>query len=118
MTRWVQGFFDLARAYPRLSERTTLPISQKHEALDACAWSHSLPRAGYAPSVVILPAIDTVEVTDIDANVLSHGYVAAAEHVLFDITIMLHSDTPSDRRPRLKRSAFEGKLFRVLQEGR
>jgi esterase/lipase superfamily enzyme len=113
-----QVFFDLAQAYPKLSERTTLYVSQKDKALEASAWTHSYPRAGYAPPVVVMPPIDTIEVTNIDVSILGHGYVAEAEQVLFDIAMLLRSDTPPQQRPRLKPADYQGKPFWVLQEGR
>jgi esterase/lipase superfamily enzyme len=96
-----QVFADLAAAYPALSERTTLYISQRDKALEASSWTHSFPRAGYGPPISILPDIDTVEVTNIDVSTLGHGYVAEQEHVLFDIAMMLRKDTPPSVRPRL-----------------
>jgi hypothetical protein len=57
-------------------------------------------------------------VTNIDVSILGHGYVAEAEQVLFDIAMLLRSDTPPQQRPRLKPSEYQGKPFWVLQEGR
>jgi esterase/lipase superfamily enzyme len=93
-----QVFLDLARAYPKLSQRTTLYISRKDMALEASAWSHSFPRAGYAPPVAILPPIDTVEVTSVDLSVLGHGYVAQAQRVLDDVASLLRNDRPPSER--------------------
>ncbi|MFO0858432.1 MAG: alpha/beta hydrolase [Phycisphaerales bacterium] len=110
-------FYELAAAYPKLSDRTTLYVSQKDKALEASAWSHSFHRAGYCPPVAVLPPIDTIEVTNIDVSVLGHGYVAEAENVLFDIAMMIRQDTPPDKRPRLNASkTAEGKGFWVLQK--
>lgn len=112
-----QVFYELAQAYPKLSDRTTLYVSQKDKALEASAWSHSFSRAGYCPPVAILPPIDTVEVTNIDVSVLGHGYVAEAENVLFDIAMMIRQDTPPDKRPRLTSTrGDDGKGFWILQK--
>lgn len=109
-------FYELAAAYPKLSDRTTLYVSQKDKALEASAWSHSFHRAGYCPPVAVLPPIDTVEVTNIDVGILGHGYVAEAENVLFDIAMMIRQDTPPERRPRLNSSKTDdGKGFWILQ---
>ncbi len=112
-----QVFYELAEAYPKLSDRTTLYVSQKDKALEASAWSHSFHRAGYCPPVAVLPPIDTIEVTNIDVGILGHGYVAEAENVLFDMAMMIRQDTAPEKRPRLNASKTEeGKSFWILQK--
>jgi esterase/lipase superfamily enzyme len=111
-----QVFADLAAAYPKLSERTTLYVSRKDRALEASSWTHSFPRAGYGPPISVLPGIDTVEVTNIDVSALGHGYVAEQEHVLFDIAMMLRKDTPPTNRPRLRETGEGEKRHWTLEE--
>ncbi|MFO0832999.1 MAG: alpha/beta hydrolase [Phycisphaerales bacterium] len=94
----VDTFNDLAEAYPKLSERTTLYISKRDMALEASAWKHSFARVGYAPPIAVIPGIDTVEVTGIDVSALGHGYVAEAEQVLTDIALLLRKDNPPGQR--------------------
>lgn len=111
-----QVFGDLAIAYPKLSKRTTLYVSQKDKALEASAWTHSFPRTGYAPPVVTLPPIDTIEVTNVDVSILGHGYVAEAEHVIRDVASLLRADTPPGERKGLKAAKTEaGKGFWVIE---
>jgi esterase/lipase superfamily enzyme len=111
-----QVFADLAAAYPKLSERTTLYVSRRDRALEASSWTHSFPRAGYGPPISVLPGIDTVEVTNIDVSALRHGYVAEQEHVLFDIAMMLRKDTPPSIRPRLREAGEGEKRHWMLEE--
>ncbi len=111
-----QVFADLAAAYPKLSERTTLYVSRRDRALEASSWTHSFPRAGYGPPISVLPGIDTVEVTNIDVSALGHGYVAEQEHVLFDIAMMLRKDTPPSTRPRLREAGEGEKRHWMLEE--
>ncbi len=111
-------FRDLAQAYPKLSERTTLYISQKDMALEASAWKHSFARVGYAPPIAIIPGMDTVEVTSIDVSVLGHGYVAEARGVMTDIAMLLRKDTsPTEKRRKLEPTTTgEGGQYWILRE--
>lgn len=112
-----QLFADLARAYPKVSDRTTLYVSKKDMALEASNWTHSFARAGYTPPMSVVPPIDTVEVTDVDVSTLGHGYVSEAQHVVADIAFLLRKNLPPHQRPRLVISATsEGKPFWLLQD--
>ncbi len=112
-------FKDLAQAYPKLSERTTLYISQRDMALEASAWKHSFARVGYAPPIAVIPGIDTVEVTTIDVSALGHGYVAEAESVLFDIAMLLRKNDPCEKRLHLSPLQTEaGARYWMLEAGR
>ncbi len=102
-------FRDLAAAYPKLSDRTTLYISQKDRALEASVWTHSYHRAGYAPPVALVAGIDTIEVTNIDVSILGHGYVAEADRVLFDMAMLVRGDDPPARRPHLRAAETDTK---------
>lgn len=115
----VDTFRDLAQAYPKLSERTTLYISKRDMALEASAWKHSFPRVGYAPPIAVIPGIDTVEVTSIDVSALGHGYVAEAESVLFDIATLLRKDDPCEKRHNLSPLQTDaGARYWMLEAGR
>jgi esterase/lipase superfamily enzyme len=111
-----QVFADLAAAYPKLSDRTTLYVSQRDKALEASSWKHSFPRAGYGPPIAVLPQIDTIEVTNIDVSTLGHGYVAEHEHVLFDIALMLRKDMAPSARPRLNPAKNDAGAYWTLEE--
>lgn len=97
-----EAFEELALAYPRLSERTTLYVSKKDMALEASNWVHDFPRAGYMPPVTVVPDIDTVEVTSIDVSMLGHGYAAECEQVLADISGLLRHSVAPRERPNLR----------------
>lgn len=97
-----EAFEDLALAYPRLSERTTLYVSKKDMALEASNWVHDFPRAGYMPPVTVVKDIDTVEVTSIDVSMLGHGYAAECEQVLADISSLLRQSVAPRDRPHLR----------------
>ena len=97
-------FRRLARAYPKVSERTTLYISARDKALQLSRWLQDTPRAGFTPPVTVVDDIDTVEVTDIDLTLLGHGYFAAAEPVLYDMSELIHDGKPPERRLRVRQT--------------
>jgi hypothetical protein len=50
------------------------------------------------PPVLILPGIDTINVTNSDLTILGHGYVASARGVLSDMHNLIVNDQPPERR--------------------
>ena len=97
-------FLKLAHCYPRVSERTTLYISDKDRALKSSGILHDFPRAGFAPPVTIVPGIDTVEVSNIDLTLLGHGFFANARVVLQDMHNLIMHNAPPDRRMGLMKN--------------
>jgi hypothetical protein len=51
---------------------------------------------------MIVPGIDTINVTSVDLTTLGHGYVADARGVLEDMHELLVHDVPPDRRFALR----------------
>ncbi len=98
-------FRQLAQAYPKISERTTLYISSKDQALGLSRWLQDTPRAGFTPPVTVVPDIDTVEVANIDLTLLGHTYFAEAEAVLYDMKELIDDNKPPARRARLREVA-------------
>lgn len=94
----VDLFKQLAYAYPKLANRTTLYVSQKDKALLSSGILHDYPRAGFVPPVTVVNDVDTIEVTSIDLSFLGHGYVAEAKSVLTDMHQLMESGTPPSRR--------------------
>jgi esterase/lipase superfamily enzyme len=91
-------FRDLAVAYTALAQRTTLYISAKDKALATSGIIHDHPRAGFSPPVMVVPGIDTVEVSNIDLTFLGHGYYGDARDVLQDMYyLMRHNESPDQR---------------------
>lgn len=94
-------FQDLCPAYPLVSDRTTLYISDKDLAVRTSRFLHSAERVGLAPPVTIAAGIDTVSVTKVDLSFLGHGYVASCAPVLTDIHQILTSALAPSNRARL-----------------
>jgi esterase/lipase superfamily enzyme len=100
-------FRSLAAAYTRLARRTTLYVSERDRAVEASRWLHHFPRAGLIPPVLILPEIDTINVTNADLTMLGHGYVAAARDVLTDMHALIRHGHPPEERFGLREMTTE-----------
>jgi esterase/lipase superfamily enzyme len=96
-------FRGLCSAYGRVSRRTTLYVSSRDRAIEASRWLHDFVRAGLLPPIMVVPGIDTINVTNVDLTTLGHGYVAGARAVLEDMHKLLVHDAPPDRRFALRR---------------
>jgi esterase/lipase superfamily enzyme len=93
------GTFQLlSAAYAKIASRTTLYVSQRDLAVEASRWLHNFPRAGLMPPTLVLPGIDTINVTNADLTMLGHGYVAAARAVLVDMHLLITHGAPPDQR--------------------
>ena len=103
-------FLKLADCYPRVSERTTLYVSDKDKALKSSGILHDFPRAGFAPPVTIIPGIDTIEVSNIDLTLLGHGFFADARDVLQDMHNLIMHNAPPDKRMGLKKNSPDEKV--------
>ena len=95
-------FRGLCSAYGRVSRRTTLYVSSRDRAIEASRWLHDFARAGLLPPIMVVPGIDTINVTNVDLTTLGHGYVAGARGVLEDMHQLLAYDAPPDRRFALR----------------
>jgi esterase/lipase superfamily enzyme len=89
-------FRQLARVYPRVSDRTTLYVSAADRALGLSRLISNTQRIGYTPPVTIVPGIDTVEATKVDVGWLGHGYYAEAASVMYDMASLIRrNDAPT-----------------------
>lgn len=95
-------FRNLCAAYTRLSQRTTLYVSQRDLAVESSQWLHDFPRVGLLPPIFVTPGIDTVNVTNADLTALGHGYVASARDVLQDMHDLIVHGAPPNKRFGLK----------------
>jgi esterase/lipase superfamily enzyme len=99
-------FKQLAVDYPKLSTgRTTLYVSSKDRAVRASEIINDYPRAGYAPPMVVLNGIDTVEASSVDFGLIGHGYYAESDALLHDMFDILHHGDPPANRQRLREIA-------------
>jgi esterase/lipase superfamily enzyme len=108
-------FRQLAKAYTEVASRTTLYVSKHDLAVEASRWLHGFPRAGLMPPAMVLPGIDTINVTDVDLTMLGHGYVAEARAVLTDMHALITRGAPPDQRFGLRATTNEqGERFWLI----
>jgi hypothetical protein len=59
------------------------------------------------PPTLVLPGIDTVNVTGVDLTLLGHGYVADARAVLTDMHALITRSAPPNERFGLRETKNE-----------
>jgi esterase/lipase superfamily enzyme len=96
-------FKRLSVAYQRVARRTTMYVCARDRAVEASHWLHDFPRAGLAPPVLVVPGIDTINVSNLDLTLLGHGYVAEARELLTDIHALLRDGSPPAQRFGLRK---------------
>lgn len=93
---------DLAPQYLRLANHVTLYASSKDEALAAGKKFDRAPRLGDATAgVVVIPSMDTIDVSDVDTSFLGHSYVGDNSTVLSDLYCLIRGATAAAARCRL-----------------
>ncbi len=94
-------FIRLAPAVAGMAQRLTLYASTVDRALAVAGDVHEVPRAGESGDfVVVLPEIDTVDVSAVGGGWFSfgHSYYGENRAVLADIYQLLHHNTPPQAR--------------------
>ncbi len=94
-------FIRMAPAVIRMSERVTLYASVVDRALAIAGGAHKVPRAGESgDSVVVLPGVDTVDVSAVGGGwfTIGHAYYGENRSVLADIYQLLHNNAPPEKR--------------------
>ncbi len=93
---------DLAPALTRSARRVTLYASSNDQALVASKKVHGYPRAGESgPDLVVLPGVETIDVSTLDTSLLGHSYYGSSDPILLDIGQLIHDALPASERPFL-----------------
>lgn len=91
-------FRQLAQRFTDVADRTTLYASSGDLALQMSQQFHRYPRAGESgPGIVVVPGIDTVDVSTVPAGFLGHSYYGGSRSVLTDVYELLKSGSPPPR---------------------
>lgn len=107
-----QTFVQLAAQVVRNGERTTLYASASDKALMISRQLSAYPRAGdTGPGTVIVPGIDTVDVTAVDSNFVGHFYYGDNRSVISDIFLLFTQGLPPVGRPTLRPAGVAPKQF-------
>jgi esterase/lipase superfamily enzyme len=108
-------FVRLSASYKSVAQRTTMYVCARDRAVEASHWLHDFPRAGLVPPVLVVPGIDTINVSNVDLTLLGHGYVAEARDVLQDMHRLIREDSPPDRRFGLRKVMTpQGKTYWIV----
>lgn len=109
-------FLELSTIYGDISERTTLYVSKKDQALYTSDFLHKYTRAGYLPPVTIVEGIDTVDASKIDFSFLGHGYYASARDLLKDMhDLLVNNSSPNKRFALEEVKISEGNYWKFLE---
>jgi len=101
---------DIAPVITHSAQRVTLYASSNDEALVASKKLHGYPRAGDSgEGLVLVPGIDTIDVSDLDTSLLGHSYYGDSDTVLADLSELLHESRPPGLRSHL-RAMVRGQL--------
>ncbi len=91
-------FRQLAKVFPTSARHVTLYASSNDQALRASKLLHDYARAGESgANLVVVPGVDTIDVSALDTGFLGHSYVADNDSVIADIFSLL-SGLPASRR--------------------
>lgn len=97
-------FGAAAAALAKASARLTLYASSNDLAIRASRAVHGHPRAGESgDNVLILPRIDTVDVSGVNTSLLGHSYHADNTSVVTDLQTLLNLELPPLHRPRIEK---------------
>jgi esterase/lipase superfamily enzyme len=97
---WFKQFADTYTALA--SHRVTNYTYKADKALMASRKLHDQARVGLEPPVFVHPGIDTISASELDLDLLGHGYIATAEPLLYDLGQLIHDDKPPLHRTRLE----------------
>jgi len=95
-----------------IGRRTTLYASENDVALKSSRILHGAPRAGLAgDALVVLPGIDTIDMSGVEADILGHSYFAANEGAIYDLFRLFWLGDPPPNRCGMNRQQLAGLGF-------
>lgn len=93
---------DLAPALTTVANQVTLYASSDDQALVASKQVHGYPRAGESGlHVVVVPGVETIDVSGIDLSLLGHSYYGDNESMLRDLYEVVRARLPAPHRALL-----------------
>lgn len=109
---------DLAPALLDVSNQVTLYASSDDQALIASKKVHGYPRAGESgANIVVVPGVETIDVSGIDLSLLGHSYYGDNESMLRDLYELVRSRLPAPQRNMLiARQAGELIYWQLAQQ--
>lgn len=108
---------DIAPVLTRNANQVTLYASSRDQALVASKLVHGYPRAGDSGSnLVVIPGVETVDVTEVDTGILGHSYYGNSVPILQDLNQLLRASANASRRPWLTPAQRDGQAYWVFDE--
>ena len=109
----------IAPAMQRTAKQLTLYASARDDALLASQLVHRGPRAGDAGSgLVVVPGIDTIDVTAIDSSPWGHSYYGSSDPVLNDLRTLFTQASPARERTWLTPAQRGDLTYWIFQAAR
>ena len=103
---------ELAPVLRQASGRVTLYASSEDLALKASRQVNRGPRAGdTSEGVVLVPGVDTIDVSGVDQSVLAHSYFMESDKVMGDIREMFRANQPAAQRKPLQSVKLGAGIF-------
>jgi esterase/lipase superfamily enzyme len=107
---------EIAPAMQRTAKGLTLYASSRDDALLASQLVHRGARAGDAgEGLVVIPGIDTIDVTAIDTSPWGHSYYGSSDPVLHDLQLLLSRALPPRDRSWLSPAERDGLTYWIFQ---
>ncbi|QDS93491.1 MraY-like glycosyltransferase [Roseimaritima multifibrata] len=93
---------DFAPVLLDVAEQVTLYASSDDQALVASKQVHGYPRAGESGTeIVVVPGVETIDVSGIDLSLLGHSYYGDSESILRDLYQIVRDGLPASQRTAL-----------------
>ncbi len=93
---------DLGPSLLKVANHVTLYASSDDQALIASKQVHGYPRAGESgDQVVVIPGVETIDVSGIDLSLLGHSYYGDNKSMLQDLYEVVRSRLSARERPSL-----------------
>lgn len=106
---------DIAPAILGTADRITLYASSNDEALAMSKTVHGYPRAGDSgPGLVVVPGIDTIDVSSVDTSLIGHSYYGSNGSVISDMIDLLQDAKPPGERRWLKQMQIGQFLYWIF----
>jgi esterase/lipase superfamily enzyme len=110
---------DIAPAITTTAKRVTLYASSNDEALVLSKKVHGYPRAGdTGDGLVVLPGIETVDVSAVDTSLLGHNYYGDNATVISDMIDLVRNSKSAGERSWLEAARLEDLLYWVFRPDR
>jgi esterase/lipase superfamily enzyme len=108
---------DVAPLLASSAEHVTLYASSRDQALAASKLVHGYPRAGDSGSnLLVIPGIETVDVTEVDTGILGHSYYGNSVPILRDLEQILHGALTQEKRPWLQTAQRDGQSYWMFND--